>query len=1391
MRLPAGGERAASAARSRRIAARPRGVPVARPGGNMLAALPTTAYEFGALVGAVLVLLLPLAGIGKCIEVMRRPRTNAKCLAALLLFCTALVARSLAALAPRLLGADARPLTIAGSLLGALLLLASLVLAIVGLATHDRARHVQGRAQGISAVILSSLLLLVTSWRVAQDLLERQGALAVAEGPPGVHSFPELNFELTSSRPWVSLDPKVVAPDACLALRRTDPEILCVVVAELGGDSFDQAALVEISMANLKSASELLERRDESVRLGAHTFTRVVSRTRIRAPNQVLAYEHWILVRHGFAWQIIVWTADAERARLAHEARALVQSFRVLDPAREADAAGTLEDRVRPELGFATRLAGDGWLAWPELGEDVPLASFGARRVNEALVVAALRVDGDPPALEPLCAGLLASVGLEYPGGGAYRSQPWQPYEGAQGLEITTEQAIDGDDFSYVLRVARGRGCVHFLAGWARVPGGEVERVRRALERVTLQEPEGMPPRVSPEQRNARGLVWNNAGLSLLERGRAEPASGLFALAYEESGDPTTLDNLTQALEALGRFEEARARLEPELAKFPGRHDLHLRLARLLVECGRTGEATTRVLERIASGLDDEELFLDWLALVLDAEPEDGEASGSRADPGRTIEDWLARRDSVEVRRMQARFHVRAGEPERARAVLEPLDERTRGAREVLLDLGFVENELGQHDRAAETAQRILSGDPDDPDALLLLAWSQLGRGWPRDAKATFERAARARPADDEEARAGARLASAALGQGDNTDVRTPLEPVPVPEALARALEDREVAADFGHGEASVFLLQMTGYHFEKGEPVRRTETQRARALTRDGAAQLGSLRIGFDALEERVYPDRVEVKDAEGRVVARATLDDAYVSDPDTEGMADERRLLQLPVPGVQPGRTLEWQVTFEKRSASEDFGFERHIFAAPVPVALQAVFVSGDVDALASELSNGQGVEILRGDGFVAWIVPNPPLYPEEPLVAWPERHNPMLWLCGESSSWAELAGEYLAEIRDRLELDADVAELSAQLTAGLTGERAKIAALAAHVQREISYRAIEFGVRGRRPNAAAETLRLRYGDCKDHALLLHELLAAARIESHLALVSTEGIVQPGLPSLDQFDHMVLHVPALGAERLLDPTDKRLDLVRFPADGLWESRALVLDPAQPRLLEPAPRPADGFRIRSRRRVTPVGADWRVEERMTFDGYVASWTRGFLAGLPTGERTLAVQSTLSGSGNVRVLELALENLDALHEPLEVALTYLVPNAISSTGRRRSATLPALWEDYYLGTPFVPLRRTAFEWSLPLSFESEVSVQLPAAARVEAPAARGEPSNGSSCAWKLEPGAPEPGGAALTLHFACEAAPASGPAERYAEFHEQRESVRRAWATPLVWEEPP
>ena len=184
-----------------------------------------------------------------------------------------------------------------------LLLLASLVLAIVGLATHDRARHVQGRAQGISAVILSSLLLLVTSWRVAQDLLERQGALAVAEGPPGVHSFPELNFELTSSRPWVSLDPKVVAPDACLALRRTDPEILCVVVAELGGDSFDQAALVEISMANLKSASELLERRDESVRLGAHTFTRVVSRTRIRAPNQVLAYEHWILVRHGFAWQ--------------------------------------------------------------------------------------------------------------------------------------------------------------------------------------------------------------------------------------------------------------------------------------------------------------------------------------------------------------------------------------------------------------------------------------------------------------------------------------------------------------------------------------------------------------------------------------------------------------------------------------------------------------------------------------------------------------------------------------------------------------------------------------------------------------------------------------------------------------------------------------------------------------------------------------------------------------------------------------------------------------------------------------------------------------------------------------------------------------------------------
>jgi hypothetical protein len=399
-------------------------------------------------------------------------------------------------------------------------------------------------------------------------------------------------------------------------------------------------------------------------------------------------------------------------------------------------------------------------------------------------------------------------------------------------------------------------------------------------------------------------------------------------------------------------------------------------------------------------------------------------------------------------------------------------------------------------------------------------------------------------------------------------------------------------------------------------------------------------------------------------------------------------------------------------------------------------------------------------------------------------------MLYLGGGTATWAERAREYLEDLGGLLEPDAAARALARELTQGVTDERARIALLARHVQQELRYEAIEFGVRGRRPNTATETLRLRYGDCKDHALLLVQLLGAAGIESHLALVDTGWSLAPELPSLDQFDHMVVHVPALGAERLVDPTDKYLDLVAYPPDGLWEAQALVLDPAAPRLLAPPIRRAQDFRIESQRVLTVRERELEVEveETLTLHGTFSSWVRYLFSWQGPAEQRQLAQELLADDGSVRLKEFAFENRAALEQPAVLVLRYVLPASVSTDGARRSLDLPAVFERMFLATDFLAERRTPFESSDPTRFTSTVRVRLPAAPEADTLRALTRSERNEFCAWSLaaEPGS-EPGELALSFQF--EAVPGLHPAARYADFHAAFEAALEACEAPLSWRE--
>lgn len=140
-----------------------------------------------------------------------------------------------------------------------------------------------------------------------------------------------------------------------------------------------------------------------------------------------------------------------------------------------------------------------------------------------------------------------------------------------------------------------------------------------------------------------------------------------------------------------------------------------------------------------------------------------------------------------------------------------------------------------------------------------------------------------------------------------------------------------------------------------------------------------------------------------------------------------------------------------------------------------------------------------------------------------------------------------------------DADIAALAYQLTAGLADPRAKAIALSEWVRHHIRYVAVYVGPGGVVPHAAATVLRNRYGDCKDHAVLLHALLAAAGIESTEALINNGTAYRlPRTPSFGILNHMINFLPGLNL--YLDSTARSVSAGYLPASELGKP-ALLLD--------------------------------------------------------------------------------------------------------------------------------------------------------------------------------------------------------------------------------------
>ena len=566
------------------------------------------------------------------------------------------------------------------------------------------------------------------------------------------------------------------------------------------------------------------------------------------------------------------------------------------------------------------------------------------------------------------------------------------------------------------------------------------------------------------------------------------------------------------------------------------------------------------------------------------------------------------------------------------------------------------------------------------------------------------------------------------LGEASDQLVREPIEPVAIPQAYLGRDTDLDQLDTKHAGMDAYYLSSVTAHQVDVGREHRTTYYRRARLLTRQGVNDLSLYTFGFDPLAERLFVNQVVVYNANGDEVWRGTPKDSYVADDNSGGVASQDKVLHVPIPGIAVGSVLELSVSRIRLAAPDRIPFVAHLLSNWYPVELSSVLFRGNTDSLSSEVTPRVNIEV--GDGEIVWSVREPERFSNESKRPSAADYLPGVRFSQAGVSWEEEVTKYRQSIEHRLVTDPSIAALALELTADQDQESDKLEALIGYVQGTISYRALEFGRRGRVPEAPSVVLENRYGDCKDQSLLLHQLLDAAGVVSRLTLVNTSGPVYRELASMNQFDHMIVFCPSVGAGRFIDCTDKYVPPGVSVPLGLTSCEALVLEPEGPSWRTIEPYNVEDCRIVTDRRVKlALDGSATVEDQLTLLGYEASSMRAYLLGEDSERRRDLVRELIASFiDEPELTELELQGLVENREPLTIRSRYMIPKLLHQLDGQLVGSIPAGWERYYLRVSDTEARKAPLEIRYPRRIESSVSLLAPEGHRL---APRGAQSGGS------------------------------------------------------------
>jgi len=261
---------------------------------------------------------------------------------------------------------------------------------------------------------------------------------------------------------------------------------------------------------------------------------------------------------------------------------------------------------------------------------------------------------------------------------------------------------------------------------------------------------------------------------------------------------------------------------------------------------------------------------------------------------------------------------------------------------------------------------------------------------------------------------------------------------------------------------------------------------------------------------------------------------------------------------------------------------------------------------------------------------------------------------------ASYADAAKIYAAHMQGSAAVTPEIQKLADDLTRHISGKRERAHVLYDWVATHISYVAIVLGAGGFEPNAASEVFATKYGDCKDHVMLLEAMLKAEGIESTPVLINAGSAVElPKAASPFNFNHMITYVPELGM--FLDSTSRYAPFGTLPQGD--QSKPVVLVKTGEVVTTPLSG-TDSMHVVENIQLHENGtADGETVVTSTGDTAIAM--RSLLANVPEG-RDADMFRAMFGPGATGTIERG--NTDKLTGDYSFKAQYTIPNYVNLPG---------------------------------------------------------------------------------------------------------------------------